>query len=319
MNQLRVSGYLLSQNCFTILVSLICFSCTVLAQFPSQGSGVFDIEDNFYRTINLENGQEWMSENLKTKLFSNGDSIESLVLNNEWQVANTAAFSTYNESDTISETYGNLYNWFVTIDERNICPMGWHIPTDNEWTDYSDLLGGNGVAGGKMKIEDTLFWKAPNVGATNESLFSGLPAGCRYDGGNFANIEKYAYWWTSSQLDTQFGWYRSTNYLSDNLVKNYANKQAGYSIRCVKNQVTSIEENNGSVSFSVVPNPFLENITVKSKEIGRILLIQNLEGETIHNIIVNSFSEVIALEHLRKGIYFIVDTSTMTRFKLLKL
>ena len=319
MNQLRVSGYLLSQNCFTILVSLFCFSCTVLAQFPSQGSGVFDVEDNFYRTINLENGQEWMAENLKTKLFSNGDSIESLILNNEWQVANTAAFSTYNESGTISETYGNLYNWFVTIDERNICPTGWHIPTDNEWTDYSDLLGGNGVAGGKMKIEDTLFWKAPNVGATNESLFSGLPAGCRYDGGNFANIEKYAYWWTSTQLDTQFGWYRSTNYLSDNLVKNYANKQAGYSIRCVKNQVTSIEENNGSVSFSVVPNPFLENITVKSKEIGGILLIQNLEGETIQNIIVNSFSEVIALEHLRKGIYFIVDTSTMTRFKLLKL
>jgi uncharacterized protein (TIGR02145 family) len=309
----------LKGNGLMFIVSQFFFSFTFLAQFPTSGTGVFDFEGNFYTTIILDNEQEWMAENLKSKVFSNGDSIQNLVQNNAWQVANTAAYSTYNENLINTTVYGTLYNWFVTIDERNVCPSGWHVPSDNEWTDYSDLLGGNGVAGGKMKIQDTLFWKAPNLGATNESLFSGLPAGYRYNGGNFANIEKYAYWWTSTQLDNQFGWYRSTNYLSDNLVKNYETKQAGYSIRCLKNQVISIELKDKDLSFSVSPNPFTENITIKTKEIGKTLLLQNIHGETIKTILLNSTSELIALEHLSKGIYFIIDSSTMTRIKIIKL
>lgn len=319
MKTLRFETYFLKRNGLVFIISQFFFSFSFLAQFPMSGTGVFDFEGNFYTTIILENEQEWMAENLKSRVFSNGDSVQNLTQNNAWQVANTAAYSAYNESGTISAIYGNLYNWFVTIDERNVCPSGWHVPNDNEWTDYSDLLGGNGVAGGKMKIQDTLFWKAPNLGATNESLFSGLPAGCRYNGGNFANIEKYAYWWTSTQLDNQFGWYRSTNYLSDNLVKNYETKQAGYSIRCLKNQVISIELKDKDLSFSVSPNPFTENITIKTKEIGKTLLLQNIHGETIQIIQLNSVCEVFAFELLTKGIYFIVDSSTMTRIKLLKL
>jgi uncharacterized protein (TIGR02145 family) len=299
--------------------SILNFSTLVFAQFPTTGNGIYDYEGNNYQTIILENEQEWMAENLKSKLFSNGDSIQNLNFNNAWQTTNIGAFSVYNENITTSSIYGNLYNWYVTIDERNICPVGWHVPTDNEWTDYSDLLGGNGVAGGKMKLQETLYWRAPNSGATNESLFSGLPAGCRYDGGNFANLEKYAFWWTSSQLDNQFGWYRSTNYLSDNLVKNYGKKQAGYSIRCLKNQAISIDENNKELTFSISPNPFTENITIKTKEIGKILLLQNIHGETIQSIQLDSTNEVFATEQLSSGIYFIVDLSTMTRFKLKKL
>jgi uncharacterized protein (TIGR02145 family) len=318
MKTLHFVTYFLKRNGLGFVISQFFFSFTFLAQFPTSGNGVFDFEGNFYSTVILENEQEWMAENLKSKVFSNGDSIQNLIQNNAWQVANTAAYSIYTESGTNSAIYGNLYNWFVTIDERNICPSGWHVPNDNEWTDYSDLLGGNGIAGGKMKTEDTLFWKAPNLGATNESLFSGLPAGCRYNGGNFANIEKYAYWWSSTQLDTQFGWYRSTNYLSDNLVKNYEKKQAGYSIRCLKNQAISIDENNKELTFSISPNPFTENIIIKTKEIGKILLLQNMYGETIQSIQLNSVSEVFATEQLSSGIYFIVDFSTMTRIKLLK-
>jgi uncharacterized protein (TIGR02145 family) len=319
MKTLHFVSYFLKRNGLMFIISQFFFSFSFLAQFPTSGTGVFDIEGNFYSTIILENEQEWMAENLKSKLFSNGDSIQNLVQNNAWQVANTAVYSTYNESSTNNEIYGNLYNWFVTIDERNVCPSGWHVPSDDEWTDYSDLLGGNGVAGGKMKIQDTLFWKAPNLGATNESLFSGLPAGCRYDGGNFANIEKYAYWWTSTQLDNQFGWFRSANYLSDNLVKNYVKKQSGYSIRCLKNKAISINENEKELTFSVAPNPFRENITIKSKEIGKILLLQNIHGETIQTIQLSSVCEVFAFEQLTKGIYFIIDSSTNTRIKLLKL
>lgn len=302
-----------------VFVFLQCFfSFSFIAQSPIAGAGVFDVEGNFYASIVLENEQEWMAENLKSKLFSNGDSIQKIAQNSLWQVANSAAYSVYNQDESNGLTFGNLYNWFVTIDERNICPQGWHVPTSNEWTAFSDLLGGNGVAGGKIKHEDTLFWKAPNTGATNESLFSGLPAGCRYDGGNFANLEKYAYWWTATQLDNQYGWYQSTNYLSDNLVKNYTKKQAGYSIRCLKNQAVSIDESVNDLTFSVSPNPFSENITIKSKEIGKTLILQNLNGETIQVFQLNSISEVFTIEQLRKGIYFMVDTSTMKRLKLLK-
>ncbi|NBX80643.1 MAG: hypothetical protein EBQ94_09770, partial [Flavobacteriales bacterium] len=194
------------------------------SQTITQGEGVYDIEGNFYPTFLVANGQEWMAENLKSKNFSNGDSIPYLQQNLSWQNTNSAAFSYYNSDQNLSSTFGNLYNWFTTIDERNVCPADWHVPTDLEWTDFSDYLGGNGVAGGKMKVQDTLFWKAPNLGATNESFFSALPGGCRYDGGNFANIYSYANWWTGSQLDNQFSWFRSTYFDSDNLIKNYATK-----------------------------------------------------------------------------------------------
>lgn len=314
----RFSPLFQLRNYLVLIVIQFSFFLTFFAQFPTSGNGVFDLEGNFYTTILIENGQEWMAENLKTKVYSNGDSIQNLTQNDLWQIASLGAYS-LNIENTNSTYYGNFYNWFVTIDERNVCPVGWHVPNDNEWTDYSDLLGGNGVAGGKMKIEDTLIWKAPNTGATNESLFSGLPAGCRYDGGNFANSEKYAFWWSSTQLDNQFGWFRSSTYNSDNLIKNYAPKQSGYSIRCLKNQSISIDENNKNVSFSVSPNPFSENITFKTKESGKILMLQNINGETIETILLNSISEVIALEYLSKGVYFIVDTSTMTRLRLLKL
>jgi uncharacterized protein (TIGR02145 family) len=307
-----------NKQIFFFLFQFFFFS-TNFSQMPIYGEGVFDIEGHNYTTIILENGQEWMAENLKTTRFSNGDSIPHKVENMSWQNSLSAAYSYYNEETELQSIYGNIYNWYVTIDERNVCPDSWHVPTDNEWTDYSDLLGGNGVAGGKMKIEDTLIWKAPNTGATNESLFSGLPAGCRYDGGNFANNEKYAFWWTSTQLDNQFGWYRSASYVSDNLVKNYATKETGYSIRCIKNQPLTIDENQTNLGFTISPNPFTENITIKTKEIGKTLLIQNINGETIETILLNSTTELIALEHLSKGIYFIIDSSTMTRFKIIKL
>jgi uncharacterized protein (TIGR02145 family) len=307
-----------NKQLFFFLFQFFFFS-TNFSQMPIYGEGVFDFEGHNYATIILENGQEWMAENLKTTRFSNGDTIPHKIENSVWQNSQSAAYSFYNEETELQSIYGNIYNWYVTIDERNVCPIAWHVPTDNEWTNFTDLFGGNGVAGGKMKIQDTLFWRSPNLGATNECLFSGLPAGCRYDGGNFSNIEKYAFWWSSTQLDNQLSWFRSASYVSDNLVKNYATKETGYSIRCLKNQATSIDENNKDLSFSISPNPFSENIIIKTKESGKKLLLQNVNGETIKTILLNSTSELIALEHLSKGIYFIIDSSTMTRIQIIKL
>jgi len=307
----------LKTDFLVLLIFLFSFHSLLFAQFPVFGDGVTDSEGNVYQTVILENGQEWMAENLKVNLFSNGDSIPALVTNSLWQVANSGAYSIYENNTTNSTIYGNLYNWYVTIDERNICPIGWHVPTDFEWTDYSDLLGGNGVAGGKIKMQDTLYWIAPNLGATNESLFSGLPAGCRYDGGNYSNKKKYAYWWTSTQLDNQFSWYRTTNYNSDNLVKNYVRKQSGYSVRCLKNQPLGLyDENNAQIS--IFPNPTNDMLTIKAGGFSKTLFIQNLNGLTIKTIQMTSKEEQISLNFLSNGIYFIVDSSTMKRIRFTK-
>lgn len=298
--------------------SILNFSTLVFAQFPTTGNGIYDYEGNNYQTIILENEQEWMAENLKSKLFSNGDSIQNLNFNNAWQTTNIGAFSVHNENITTSSIYGNLYNWYVTIDERNICPVGWHVPTDNEWTDYSDLLGGNGVAGGKMKLQDTLYWRSPNVGATNESFFSALPAGCRYDGGNYANLYSYAYWWSASQLDNQFSWYRSTFYNSDNLVKNYATKRTGYSIRCVKNQAVNYNKDIEDFSLTIFPNPFQETITINGEISNHLILIFDINGRLAKSHIAHSNTEKIDLQDFENGIYFIQVPALKINQKLIK-
>jgi len=287
------------------------------SQISVQGNGVYDTESNYYSTIILNNGQEWMAENLRSKKFSNGDSIPLLNLSSNWQSTSTAAVGDFNNS-SISSQYGNIYNWFATIDERNVCPSGWHVPTDIEWTSFSDALGGNGVAGGKMKLEDTLFWKAPNLGATNESLFSAMPAGCRYDGGNYANIYSYAYWWSATQLDNQFSWYRSAFYNSDNLVKNFATKRTGYSIRCVKNQAVEINNINTNSKLLIYPNPFEETVVISGEIVNQQLLIFDINGRLVKSQQAISNSEIISLVDCEKGIYYLKVPPLGLNYKLIK-
>ena len=96
---------------------------------------------------------------------------------------------------------------------QGICPAGWHLPTDAEWTILTTFLGGESIAGGKMKTTGTIeagtgLWYAPNTGATNESGFSALPGGCRYDDGGFYYWVTTQYFWSSTEYDTSSAWYR---------------------------------------------------------------------------------------------------------------
>ena len=288
-------------------------------QTPIAGTGIMDVDGNNYNSVIYSNGQEWMTENLKTSRFSNGDEITYSEQSLDWQILNVAAYSYYNHDENSKNVFGNLYNWFTTIDERNVCPSGWHVPTDSEWTDLTDIYGGNGVAGGKMKVEDTLFWQAPNLGATNESLFSALPAGCRYDGGNFANIEKYGYWWTSTQLDNQFSWYRSAFYNSDNLVKNYTTKNTGYAIRCVKNQLVFIDSKINDFELEIFPNPFTDIIMINSSNSIQNLTLTDSKGKIIKTFSLQSENHQLSLQSLESGVYFIVNPNTLSTYRLIKL
>jgi uncharacterized protein (TIGR02145 family) len=138
-----------------------------------------DIDGNIYETVKIGT-QIWMAENLKTSHYRNGSAIKEIEDNTTWANIEKAGASTpgwcyYNGTAINNPTYGKLYNWYAVNDSRHLCPTGWHVPTDVEFQLLSNDLGGDEVAGGKMKA--TTLWTAPNTGADNSSGFSALPAG----------------------------------------------------------------------------------------------------------------------------------------------
>jgi uncharacterized protein (TIGR02145 family) len=120
-----------------------------------------------------------MAENLATTKYNNGTSIPLAVDNSDWLFITTPAYCNYDDKESYVNTYGRLYNWYAVTDPHNICPTGWHIPTDEEWTILETFLGGSSIAGGKLKETNFAHWNNPNTGATNESGFTALPGGSR--------------------------------------------------------------------------------------------------------------------------------------------
>jgi uncharacterized protein (TIGR02145 family) len=195
---------------------------------------VMDIDSNVYKTVAIGT-QIWMAENLKVTHFNNGDSIPNIPDSTAWKNMNSAALCNYNNDKIIVSTYGRLYNWYAVVDIRNICPFGWHIPSDNEWTSLSNYLGGNNIAGGKMKEEGIAHWSSPNIGATNETGFTALPGGSRDSGGVFKYIGSDGGWWTCTENDSISAFLWSMYYLNTRLSRKDFYKKDGFSVRCVKN------------------------------------------------------------------------------------
>ena len=197
------------------------------------GAGV-TFDGYTYTSIVLGNGQEWMAENLRTTTYANGDPIPNITDDTQWENLTTGAWSHYNNDSQYENPYGKLYNWYTVADPRNVCPTGWHVPTDAEWTTLTDYLGGESVAGGKMKSTGTQYWESPNTDATNESGFSGLPGGYRLNGGPFGNIGNLGYWWSSSEDDAYTAWSRGLVYVNGSVFRVNENKDTGISVRCLR-------------------------------------------------------------------------------------
>jgi uncharacterized protein (TIGR02145 family) len=188
-----------------------------------------------YASIVLGNGQEWMSENLRTTTYANGDPIPNVTDNTQWLNLTTGAWSHYNNDSQYENPYGKLYNWYTVSDPRNVCPTGWHVPTDAEYTLLTDYLGGEPVAGGKMKSTGTQYWQNPNTSATNESGFSGLPGGGRLSDGTFFDIEIYTQWWSSTVSNNFNAWIRNLAVDFGSVGRNdYNEATVGLSVRCLK-------------------------------------------------------------------------------------
>jgi len=217
----------------------------VVISFASAGftcGDDLDYEGQSYTTV-LIGTQCWMAENLNVGVMINSTSGGFLQTDND-----IIERYCYENDITYCDTYGGLYEWpeamqyMATEGAQGICPEGWHLPTDGEWTTLSDYLGGASVAGGKMKSTGTIeegtgLWDAPNTGATNISGFTGLPGGYR-DGyyGIFNSLGGSGGFWSSSQWETYGGWYRGLSYSLADLYRYIFNQNYGFSIRCLKDQ-----------------------------------------------------------------------------------
>jgi len=192
-----------------------------------------DQEGNVYKTIVIGT-QEWMAENLKTSIYRNGDQLENITDDTLWAGLTTGAWASYNNDSQFDCPYGKLYNWYAVADPRHVCPTGWHEPTDTEWTTLIVYLGLEAVAGVKMKSTGSQYWISPNIYATNESGFSGLPCGARGFDGGFYSIGLYGLWWSSSEFDTGFAWTSGLYNNNGGAYQSYNVKLYGLSVRCLK-------------------------------------------------------------------------------------
>jgi uncharacterized protein (TIGR02145 family) len=197
---------------------------------------VKDYDNNVYGTVKI-GSQQWMAENLRTASYLNGDAISTtnpVSLNISSETAPKYQWS-YNGSDANGQTYGKLYTWYAITDTRKICPTGWHIPTDAEWTTLENKLGTYVVAGNSLKEAGNTHWIAPyNIEANNESCFTALPGGYRDSNGTFYLLQNDAYFGSSTESEAAKSWTRNLNSSNPSVGRISVSKNWGVSVRCVK-------------------------------------------------------------------------------------
>jgi uncharacterized protein (TIGR02145 family) len=226
--------------------------------FTCGTSTVADIDGNSYNTVPI-GSQCWTKENLKVTKYNDGNAIPDETAGG-WGGLTTGARSDYTGAASYIATYGYLYNWYAakgvsttgSTNYKNICPAGWHVPTDAEWTimiqtlDPSQAVNSGNVltfiglqsptAGGNMKSTDPAVWNSQNIGANNSSGFSALPGGFRDQGGTFSNVRDFPYFWsaTESAVNNGNACLRNLRNGDSFVVRDMKEKIYGFSVRCLK-------------------------------------------------------------------------------------
>jgi uncharacterized protein (TIGR02145 family) len=202
---------------------------------------VKDIDGNLYNTVQI-GAQCWTKENLRVTKYRDGSiipldesgGVEGNGSGQTWSSRKAGAKTVYEHSATNLAAYGYLYNWYAVADTKGLCPSGWHVPSDGEWTTLTTYLGGDRIAGGKMKSIGTTYWESPNTEATNEGGFSVLPGGYRIGNGFFSGIRFIGLFWSASEDDDNGALCRSLNEDYGDVFRDYYNKFFGASVRCLK-------------------------------------------------------------------------------------
>ena len=267
--------------------------------------------------------QIWQTTNLDVTTYSDGTPIPQVTDPTTWANLRTGAWCYYNNDSANGAIYGKLYNWYAVAGIHDInpstpnkilAPQGWHIPTNAEWTVLTDFLGGESVAGGKMKSTGTILagtglWESPNTSATNESGFTGLPAGFRSNAdGSFDYIGNSGIWWSSSESNAfpANAWNRYLEYNNGNAGIFYFSKASGFSVRCLSDSSLSNPTFDTSI-LQLYPNPVLSilNVKVESNLINQTYSIVDSLGRVVLKGNINDVETTINVEQLSKGIYYL--------------
>ena len=208
-----------------------------------------DVDGNIYNAVTIGT-QVWMKENLKTTKYRNGDFIgtttpATLDISGE----NTPKYQwAYNGNESNVATYGRLYTWYAVTDSRNVCPTGWHVPSDVEWTKLTDYLTNNGYGYGGSGSDIaksmaatsgwTTYLTSGSVGndqeSNNSSGFTAIPSGYRYYYGAYYDIGFYVYWWSSMEESTSYAWGRGIGNYDSSVTRDLGYKEDGVSVRCLR-------------------------------------------------------------------------------------
>lgn len=201
------------------------------------GGTITDNDGNVYKTVTIGT-QEWMTENLKTTRYGNGDLIGTTTpTTKDISGESTPKYQwAYSGIEGNADIYGRLYTWYAATDSRNVCPIGFHVPTDVEWRTLITYLGRENVVGGKLKETGMVHWKDPNTGATNVSRFTALPGSWRDPFGSNGPIGNSGYWWSSTEYywPNKAAWRVTLHYNHESVYKSGLDKHSGLSVRCIR-------------------------------------------------------------------------------------
>ncbi len=276
-----------------------------LLVFKNHAQTVTDIDGNVYNTVTIGT-QVWMKENLKVTKYCNSNVIgttttPALDISSE----STPKYQwAYSGDENNVATYGRLYTWYAISD--SLCPVSWHVPSVAEWTTLTDYLGGETIAGGKLKETGIVHWSSPNTGATNETGFTALPGGQRYDYGAFLSIGVNGGWWSSTNNGTSSAFGKSMSYSYTDVVGFNSVKRSAYSVRCVRDAAAQINEIYNKIEIVFYPNPFSNSTTIEisdSRFTKGDLAIYDMLGRAVHQQLLSSKRETLNL-NLPAGVYF---------------
>jgi len=296
----------------TILLFVICM---VISLTMLHAQTVTDFDGNDYDTV-IIGSQVWLKQNLKVTHFRNGELIPNVTEAAAWPGMTSGARCYYdNDSSSYNSVYGALYNWYAVNNSNGLCPQGWHVPSDAEWTGVETSLGGSAIAGEKMKEAGTLHWKAPNVGATNESGFTGLPGGMRGMSNSYETLTENGLWWTSTPQNNMYVWSRYFWYLFAGVDRNPTPKTLGLSVRCIRDVNVGASEHAKPAMIDLYPNPSNGRFKIDySCDPPVNLFIFNLAGAIVMHKQLQS-GQIIDADHFTKGLYLVEIRSGSTIFR----
>ena len=310
------------------------FLCLVFHSYSqTPGNGVTDIDGNQYNSV-IIGTQEWQKENLNVSKYSDGTIIPQVTDPTQWANLTTGAWCYYNNDASNNATYGKLYNWYAAAGiydaaslntptlRKKLAPTGWHVPTDAEWTTLLTYLGGESVAGGKMKETGTAHWYSPNQNATNSSGFTGLPGGWRVNSNWFLEDGMRGFWWSLSEYfsgGVHLGGSAFSLYYYDGTVDHGGNiEKYGFSVRCLKDTPLS-NTTFDPTDIKIYPNPVnrVLNVNIDNYLINQPYTIIDSLGRVVLNGKLNKVESTINVEQLAKGIYYL-KISTINAAKFIK-